>query len=72
MRFWMSLNGVCLLVSEMLTATLALGLMVYALRVALGEGDAVWRLLAFGFSLPFGLALCAIFASKRDSRDERE
>lgn len=72
MRFWMSANGVCLLASYALLAILALGVAVYAWRFFMGDEKAVWLLLAFGFSLPFGLGLCAVFEGGRGSRDERE
>lgn len=70
MRFWISVNGLSLLVSILLTATLAFGFVLYALRFVLGDWDALWRLLAFGCSLPLGLALCAVFASRWDSDGE--
>lgn len=65
MRFWMSVNGVSLLVSVMLTAIIALGFLVYGLRWFLGESDALGRMLMFGGALPFGLMLCAWFERRR-------
>ena len=70
MRFWLSMNGMSLLVSILLTATLAFGFALSAIRFLFGEWDILWRLLAFGCSLPLGVALCAIFASRRESGGE--